>query len=401
MMRTSEEAVQFWFQHINYERDTPKRHDLKLDRMCTLLDRLGNPHHRLKIIHIAGSKGKGSTAAFLASILQQAGYRTGLSTSPHLVDVSERAQINREPISPEDLTRLMNEIAAVTEDPSDPLPATFFEIGVALSFLHFAQQNVDFAVVEVGLGGRFDSTNVCQPLISVITSVSYDHQRILGSTLAQIAREKAGIIKHGIPTISGVVDLEAEEVVTQVCRRQQSRLLRLGRDFGYQHRPAKVDAQTWEPSQVSVWTAKNEYPELSQGLIGEHQAANATLAIACAEELQRQGTALSPVAIREGLTCTSWPARLEVMSRDPLVLLDCAHNVASAQALMTALRTSFPGSPTSQRFLIFATSQDKDLAGILRALAPHFHRDSVDELAGSSTTGATRGSGIGRAEGHR
>src|ERR1019366_9193389 len=231
---TYEEAIQFWFGRVNYEQKSPHVGDFKLDRMRHLLELLGNPHDGLRIVHIAGSKGKGSTSAMLASILQHEGYSVGLFTSPHLVAVEERIQIDQAPIGRDDLAGLMQEIVAFAP-PAFLQELTFFEIGPALGFLHFARRRVDFAVVEVGLGGRFDSTNVCDPLFSIITSISFDHTQILGDTLAKIAYEKAGIFKPRRVTISGVRNGEAQHVIEAVCRERRAPLRQIDADFRYTH----------------------------------------------------------------------------------------------------------------------------------------------------------------------
>src|SRR5262245_34187357 len=237
---TYREALDFWYRRVNFELKSPQPADLKLDRIRRLLSLLGNPHERLRIVHVAGSKGKGSTSALLASILGQAGYRVGLFTSPHLVRVEERIQIDFQPIAAHDLTTLLAEIRDVSSrEPwqGGTLEAslTFFEIATALGFLHFEQQGVDVAVVEVGLGGRFDSTNVCRPLASIITSISLDHVQYLGNTLASIAGEKAGIIKPGRPAISGVRAPEARGVIECVAAERAAHLIQLDRDFRYTH----------------------------------------------------------------------------------------------------------------------------------------------------------------------
>ncbi|HEV2948682.1 MAG TPA: Mur ligase family protein, partial [Gemmataceae bacterium] len=300
---TYEEAIAFWFGRINYEQRTPRLTDFKLDRMRTLLDLLGNPQHRLRIVHVAGSKGKGSTSAMLESILRHAGYRTGLFTSPHLSQVEERIQVDARPIPPQALAALMNEIrAAIHRMEEDDFSsatasqgATFFEVATALGFLYFARQEVDLAVVEVGLGGRFDSTNVCQPLVSVITSISFDHTQQLGNRLAEIAMEKAGIVKPDRPTISGVTDPEPRQVIEAICRERHSSLQQLGTDLHFQHRPGQVfkeETRNQKPEKLSVvrvTTARRAWPAMKLGLWGEHQAANAALAVACVELLQDQG----------------------------------------------------------------------------------------------------------------
>jgi dihydrofolate synthase/folylpolyglutamate synthase len=369
-----EDALHFWFSQVNYEQRSPSPSDLKLDRMRELLARLGDPHTQLRIVHVAGSKGKGSTSAMLAAVLQQAGYRVGLFTSPHLSRVEERVQIDGDAITERELAALLAEVRLAMEAPSSPLCATFFEIATALGFLHFQRRDVDIAVIEVGLGGRFDSTNVCLPEVSLITSISLDHTRQLGSRLASIALEKAGIVKFGRPTISGVTVEEAQTVIEQICQERQAPLAQLNKDFRYHYDPGVASVDPEGPAfqvapRVQVTTEQQQWPPMDLGLLGEHQAANAAVVIACVEELNRAGWHVNTDHVAEGLARVQWPARLEIVGRQPLVLLDCAHNGASAQALVDALLVSFP---PGRRSLIFAASSDKDIAAMFRVLAPHF-----------------------------
>jgi dihydrofolate synthase / folylpolyglutamate synthase len=377
-----EDALAFWYGRVNYEQRTPQPDDLKLDRMKALLARLGNPEKRLRLVHVAGSKGKGSTSALLASVLSRAGYRTGLFTSPHLCSVEERLQVDGQPVNREELTALLQDVRAATEAGPVPLDTTFFEIATAAGFLHFQRRRVDAAVIEVGLGGRFDSTNVCRPLVSVITSISHDHTQLLGNTLGKIAFEKAGIVKAGVPVVSGATAPEAREVIEAICRRRRAPLRQLGVDFSYHHEPGEVTATTLRRPRVRVGTARRAWPEMEVNLLGDHQAANAALAVACVERLADLGWRLPDAAVGEGLASVSWPARLEVLSRRPLVVLDCAHNLASARALVETLTTSFPDHP--RRRLVFASSSDKDVAGILAELAPHFAHVHLTRYAQSA-----------------
>jgi dihydrofolate synthase/folylpolyglutamate synthase len=385
---TYEQALAFWYRHINYEQRTPQPGDLKLDRMRALLHLLGDPQERLRILHVAGSKGKGSTAAMLAHVLQTAGYRTGLFTSPHLCRVEERVQVEGGPIAPGELAALMGEVqqaVAVLERRSPPAPVTFFEIVTALGFLHFVRRRVEVAVVEVGLGGRFDSTNVCRPLVSAITSISYDHTQQLGTRLSSIALEKAGIVKPGRPAVSGAVTPEARAVITSICRERQAPLRQLGVDFSYAYQPGRVTAEAERRPAVRVRTWRRTWPELELGLLGEHQAANAAVVLACVEELRALGLHVPDAAVAEGLATVSWPARLEVVGRRPLVVLDCAHNVASVEALVETLASSFP---PARRLLVLAVSNDKDLAGMCRVLAPHFQRAYLTRYGNSPRSAA-------------
>lgn len=380
---TYDEALDWWFSHVNFEQRTPTPRELKLDRMRALLQQLGDPHRNLRIVHIAGSKGKGSTAAMLASIAQQAGYRTGLFTSPHLSHLEERFQVDGKPITAPELTQLLGEIRQVLEASRSfrNRPPTFFEIATALGLLHFLRRRVEVVLLEVGLGGRLDSTNVCSPRLSVITSISYDHTRILGDKLALIAREKAGIIKPGCPVVSGVTAPEAREVIASVSQQQRAPLMQLERDFRFQYHPGQVSASGYVPARVEVQTSTRKWPLLEIGLLGEHQGANAAVVLACVEQLNQQGWHLSDQAVVRGLAQVHWPARLEVMNRRPFLLLDCAHNVASAEALVETLRQSFP---SGRRLLVFACSADKDIAGIFQVFAPVFSHAYLTRYTTSS-----------------
>ncbi|MCI0463229.1 MAG: bifunctional folylpolyglutamate synthase/dihydrofolate synthase [Gemmataceae bacterium] len=380
---TFEQAIRYWFGRVNYEQRSPNPSDLKLDRMRALLARLGHPEQRLRIVHVAGSKGKGSTSALLDSILRHAGYRTGLFTSPHLSRVEERIQIDGAPISADELTALIEDVRPAVEEMDrrkapDAIGVTFFEIATALGLLHFVRRRVEVAVLEVGLGGRFDSTNVCQPLVAVLTSISYDHMEQLGNTLTRIAFEKAGIVKPSRPTVSGVRAPEARMVIERICRERGAPLRQLDVDFHYTHEPGLITAEAQRLPRVRVVTNRRAWPAMELGLLGEHQAANAAVAVATIEHLHDSGLHISEQAVAAGLAKVNWPARMEVLGRRPLVVLDCAHNLASVQALLDTLRESFPlhssgsGDEAPRRLLVFAGSGDKDLPGMLELLAPHF-----------------------------
>jgi dihydrofolate synthase/folylpolyglutamate synthase len=369
---TPQQARAFWFGLVNYEQRSPAAGDLKLDRMRALLARLGDPQRRLRILHVAGSKGKGSTSAMLAAILRQAGYRTGLFTSPHLCRVEERFQVDGQPITEAELTTLLSEVhhVAPANPPAGPAPLTFFEVATAVGLLHFVRRRVDAAVLEVGLGGRLDSTNVSLPAVAVITSISYDHTQQLGNRLASIAWEKAGIVKPGRAVVSGAVVAEARTVIERVCRERGSPLRQQGEDFHFASEPGEVTATGLRRPRVRVTTRQRAWPWMEVNLLGKHQAANATVAVAAIEVLREQGWHIGDAAVAAGLAGVEWPARLEVLGRRPLIVLDCAHNVASANALVETLRVSFP---PGRRWLVFASSSDKDVIGMFRVLAPHFH----------------------------
>jgi dihydrofolate synthase/folylpolyglutamate synthase len=340
---TYDDATAFWFGRINYEVKAAAPEDLKLERMRAFLRRLGDPHDRLRIVHITGTKGKGSTAAMLGSVLQAAGYRVGLFTSPHLGSVEERMQVNGAPITREEFTTLMEQVAPAVralEAESDQSP-TFFEISTALGMLHFLHRRVDVAILEVGLGGRFDSTNVCRPLVSIITTVGHDHMAQLGNAVEEIAYQKAGIIKRGVPVVCGVQDAAARRVIDAVAR--------------------EMSAEVRSPSGAFPYEV---------GLLGAHQIDNAKLAALTVEVLNSRGFTIPAAALAKGLKEVRWPCRIEVVARDPLVVLDCAHNVPSAQALADTLVESLPVS--GRRSLVFAVSCDKDYPAMLRIIAPLF-----------------------------
>jgi dihydrofolate synthase/folylpolyglutamate synthase len=381
-MLSEQQAREFWYGLVNYEQRNPAATELKLDRMRALLRRLGEPHRRLRIVHVAGSKGKGSTAAMLAEILVRAGYRTGLFTSPHLSRVEERFQVDGRPITGPELTELLREVHDCVQDPRQTFARglTFFEVATAIGFLHFVRRRVDAAVLEVGLGGRLDSTNVCQPAVALITSISLDHTQQLGDRVASIAREKAGIVKPGRPTVSGATAPEARAVIEEICRQRRSPLAQLGVDYRYEYEPGRVAARGTWPARMRVTTRRQSWPWLPLALMGEHQAANAAVTLAAVEELRRQGWHLPDAAVAAGLAGVFWPARLEVIGRRPLVVLDCAHNVASAHALVDTLQASFPAA---RRWLVFAGSSDKDLAGMFRVIAPHFEHAFLTRFTGN------------------
>jgi dihydrofolate synthase/folylpolyglutamate synthase len=365
---TYDEAVAFWFGRINYEVRSATPQDLKLERMRALLRLLGNPHDRLRIVHITGTKGKGSTAAMIAAILRSAGYRVGLFTSPHLVRVEERIVVDGSPIAPAELATRMAEVAAAVRelDAGPGPPPTFFEISTALGYLHFACRRVDVAVVEVGLGGRFDSTNVCRPLAAVVTSIGLDHTAQLGTTLEAIAYQKAGIIKPRVPVVSGVAHPGARAVIERVAAEQDAPVWAVGREFWYGYTPGTIAVR----SRARIGTPQTGEIEYELGLLGEHQAANAAVAVAVVQVLRGLGLSVPEGAVGRGLRDVRWPARVEVVSMQPLVVLDSAHNEPSIEALVRTLTASIeaPG----RKSVIFAVSSDKPYPEMLSVLAGYF-----------------------------
>jgi len=340
--------------------------DFNLERMRVLMALLGSPEQKYPSLHVAGTKGKGSTSALMASALTAAGYKTGLYTSPHLQDYVERIQIDGRPISHAQLVKLVEQVrphvAAVPK-------LTTFEITTALGFLHFAQQNVEAAVIEVGLGGRLDATNVVIPRVSVITSLSYDHMVVLGNTLTLIAGEKAGIIKPGIPVVSSPQKDEARVVLERVAGERHAPLTLVGREVLFAAGEHSLDGQTLTVSSKQEAERSKQAAETSQEsvilrvpLLGRHQVANAATAYAA---LKASGLNVSDEAISRGFAGVTWPCRFEIVRREPPVILDSAHNQDSFEKLAQTLEDYFPGRPV---LLIFGSSEDKDVGGMLAAL---------------------------------
>ncbi|HET6328960.1 MAG TPA: folylpolyglutamate synthase/dihydrofolate synthase family protein [Planctomycetaceae bacterium] len=383
-VHTYDQAIEFLLGRINYERVTGiafSSDDQKLSRMRRLLEQTGNPHEGLKVIHIAGTKGKGSTSAMAASILTAAGQKTGLFTSPHVSAFEERMVVDGASPSPGHLVDLVNRLIEPIEHmdraPEGPGP-TYFELATAIAWLYFRDCAVDLAVLEVGLGGRLDATNVCEPHVSVITNISRDHTNVLGNSTAEIAREKAGIVKAGVPVISGVDSGPAGDVIEAVCLRHQSPLYRLGRELLWRpHR--NDDSIADDPNDgtagrgIDVDTPWGKWAGLRVPLLGHHQSDNAALAVAAATLLRQEGLRIPDAAVARGLSEVRWPARIEVLGTRPTIVVDAAHNWAATAALLRTIQHDFPG--VSRKILIFAATRDKDVAGMLRQLLPGF--DSV------------------------
>lgn len=367
---TYEQAIEYLYGRINYERlnaDAYTTSDFKLDRMRLLLERIGNPQDRIPVVHVAGTKGKGSTCAMIASVLTQAGYRTGLYTSPHLIRYEERFVVDGVQPEPQAVVDLVNRIrphvAAMDRLPTKMYP-TYFEITTALAWMHFVDCGVQLAVLETGLGGRLDSTNLCRPLVTIITNISRDHTQLLGSTVREIAGEKAGIIKDGVPVISGVRHPDAVDVVRTVSQSHHAPLWLAGSEISYRCETTTSTEKRW---QVAV--PGTVLPAIPVALRGEHQAANAALALSAVVRLRDAGWTITDAVIEAGMRSVRWPARVEEVGRQPSVILDAAHNWESAKALVQALSER---PPTGRRILVFATTRDKDFRGLVRILLPHF-----------------------------
>jgi dihydrofolate synthase/folylpolyglutamate synthase len=343
-----------------------QRHGIKLglSNTLSLMDILGNPHQSFRSIHIAGTNGKGSTAAMIASILQTSGLKVGLYTSPHLVSFTERIRINGVTIPEERVADLVSTLNSELLT-LNSLSPTFFEFTTAMAFQYFDEEDVDIAVIEVGMGGRLDATNVIIPMVSIITNIGYDHQEFLGSTLAEISREKAGIIKNKVPVISANNSPEVIKVIERRSEENESKLYIFGRDFRAEHR----SQVTGHRSQIlDYYGIKQVFKDLELSLLGHHQIVNASLALA-ATEIISIGIELEESAIRKGLKEARWEGRLEVLSRNPTILLDGSHNEEAASALRRALEEIF--LPEHDRlFLIVGMMKDKNIRGFLKTLAP-------------------------------
>lgn len=349
------------FEYVDYSRTRQIPYNAStynLERMRELCTLLGEPQDRYPSLHIAGSKGKGSTAAMISAILQAAGYRTGLYTSPHLHSFRERIRVDGDLISREDVVRLWEQIRPQV----DALHATTtFEIITALAFEHFRQKEIDWAVLEVGLGGRLDATNVVTPAACAITPLSYEHTDLLGHTLSLIAFEKAGIIKPGVPVIVGPQTPEAMAVIEEVAAQAGAELCRVEHDWR-----CTVHESTHHGLRLDIHGPGITYENLALPLVGGHQAINATVAVALTHTLIQGGVAISADAIRKGLAQTFWPGRLERLSQNPLIVVDSAHNSHSTENLRASLNLF----PHHRLILLFGASVDKDIHSMLQVLGP-------------------------------
>ncbi len=372
-------ALAFLYGRINYERtlSVPYRTSaFNLERFRDFLNSLGNPQQQLPAVHITGTKGKGSTAHLVAAILAAAGLNTALYTSPHLERLEERFVIAGEPIATNEFVRWMAHLQPLVEDSDRAAEArgdralTFFEVTTALAFLAFVDHRVDIAVLEVGLGGRLDSTNLCRPLVCGITSISFDHMKQLGNTLAAIAREKAGIIKPGVPVVSGVMDGEPRDVIREMSVTAGAKLWQRGEDFDFRFHAAGSNGESIAPGLIDYREGECEWRDLSLAMLGAHQGANAATAVALVRRLAEQGWPVTEAAIRAGLQNGKCPARVEWIPGSPPIVLDTAHNPASITALLDSLPPRTDAK--TPRVLIFAASQDKDVRAMLTLLLPQF-----------------------------
>ncbi len=366
-----QEAIGYLFKSTDYERMVHIRYNtttFDLRRMERLLDAVGNPHQGLKAAHVTGTKGKGSTAHMIASVVSAAGLKVGLFTSPHLVELEERIAIDSTPIDREELRELVGRAYAHIErmkGAGEASAPTFFEIMTCLGLLHFQDREVDLAVMEVGLGGRLDATNVITPLVSLITPVSIDHILQLGTRVSEIAAEKAGIIKPGIPVVCAPQAPEALRVIEEAVQHQSAPLYLVGRDVLV--RDLEVLSFPRVGARFSLRARWWNLEGLEIFLVGGHQVENAAAAVAAVQILRERGLDIRDHDVREGLKRARAPARIEVVSTSPLTVLDGAHNVASMRALVAALENNFP---PARRVLLFGIAKDKDVEGVLSEILP-------------------------------
>ena len=342
-----------------------QKHGIKLGlaTMTALMVRLGMPQTRYRALHIAGTNGKGSTAAMAAAILQAAGYRVGLYTSPHLVEFRERIRVNGEMIAESQVAQLTEQLQPLCQPDLSP---TFFEYTTAMAFQHFADSRVDVAVLEVGLGGRFDATNVVTPMACAVTTISLDHQEYLGNTRSSIAFEKAGIIKPRVPVVLGRLEDDAWRTIEEVARERQAPVFRLNADFCTEGE----GLQRFSYRGLGI-----HYDGLTCALEGRHQLDNAACALALLGAAAPQGIAVTSEAVRAGLRVVNWPGRLEVLDRRPTILVDGAHNPAAATALADYLTLSDRSYPSRPVVLVLGMMRDKDHRGFVDPL-----RSLVDEV---------------------
>ena len=325
-----------------------------LSKTSNLLKAFGNPHLHQKYIHIAGTNGKGSVSAMLESILMNSGLKVALYSSPHLVRFTERFRINGKEIPPGQVADLVKDLKRVI-DPTQP--PTFFEVTTAMALIYFAREKPDISIMEVGMGGRLDATNVIRPMASVITNISLDHQSFLGPRLTDIAGEKAGIIKPGIDLVTAATQPQVIKVFSDTCKRRKAPFWRVGKEIRYRRNGA----------QLNYYGMGRIERDLDLGLLGKHQLRNAALALAVIELIERRGFTVSSDHIREGLNKTRWPGRMQVVSKKPLIILDGAHNPDAMRILVNSMRDAFQWK---HLILVLGVMGDKDIPRIIKRIIP-------------------------------
>jgi dihydrofolate synthase/folylpolyglutamate synthase len=325
-----------------------------LSKTSNLLKAFGNPHLHQKYIHIAGTNGKGSVAAMLESIWMNSGLKVALYSSPHLVRFTERFRINGKEIPPGQVADLVKDLKRVIDQTQPP---TFFEVTTAMALIYFAREKPDISIMEVGMGGRLDATNVIRPMASVITNISLDHQSFLGPRLTDIAGEKAGIIKPGIDLVTAATQPQVIKVFSDTCKRRKAPFWRVGREIRYRRNGA----------QLNYYGMGRIERDLDLGLVGKHQLRNAALALAVIELIERRGFTVSSDHIREGLNKTRWPGRMQVVSKKPRIILDGAHNPDAMRNLVNSMRDAFQWK---HLILVLGIMGDKDIPKIIKRIVP-------------------------------
>ncbi len=363
-LRTFRSALNFLRKVTDYEQLKPvryDRHNFSLARMNRLLTALGNPHKHLRTVHIAGTKGKGSTAAMLSNMLQACGYTVGLYSSPHVLDIRERLTVNDLWITEPEFVRLVNLLVPVVNHTKGPQP-TFFDVMTAMAFLFFVEKQVDVAVIEAGMGGRLDSTNVIKPEVCGITSISLDHVQQLGNTLDAIAQEKGGILKSGIPAISAPQAPDAKNTLKQLATNLGVPLRFTGDDIEFSYR-FESSRMVGPHTRVCLTTPSSRFEHLHVPLLGEHQAINCGVALGLLDALKTRGFDIDDQQATKGLGKVSLPGRMEILKQQPCVLLDGAHNAASVEALMRTIGQSIS---YDSMIVIFGCQDGKDIDGMIR-----------------------------------
>ncbi|MDQ4078899.1 MAG: bifunctional folylpolyglutamate synthase/dihydrofolate synthase [Chloroflexota bacterium] len=367
-----EDALDYIWGLVNFETKPPEtREPYSLERMWALMAQLGDPQERLRVVHVAGTKGKGSTSAMMESVLRAAGHRTALYTSPHLHDPRERLCVGGEPISEEAFIALVERLRPHIESLEE---VTTFEALTAMAFLWFAESEVDIAVLEVGLGGRLDATNLVTPLLSVITPLALEHRAVLGDTIEEIAAEKGGIIKPGVPVVTATQSPGALAVLRQIAKERDAPLTVANEVWKGTRTHVSLEGQRFDITEMGQAAGAEigggyRYNDLFLPLLGEHQLRNATVAVVALHLLREQGVLWDEAALREGLAGVEWPARVEVLQRGPLVVVDGAHTAESAAALVSTLQEAVVGG-WARSTLVLGISGDKNLPVLLDELDP-------------------------------
>jgi dihydrofolate synthase/folylpolyglutamate synthase len=362
-----DEAIGYLFEKTDYEKQERLSYNVStfnLKRMEKLLSLLGNPHKKFNTVHIAGTKGKGSTATMLARMLEANNYKVGLYTSPHLVSLNERIAVNSEIIQDSEMHGLMNRAYASIEKLSKNDPPTFFEIMTALAFMHFVDTKVDIGIIETGMGGRLDSTNVILPKVVGITSLSIDHVQQLGDTIDKIAKEKAGVFKRGVPVVTVQQEPEAMRVLKAHAISVKAPLSVTGEDIDFSHR-FETSMEHGPHTRICLTTSTSKFEHLRVPLHGRHQAINCGLALAMLDKLKVSGYKIDNGKATDGLDKVTMPGRMEIICDDPRIMIDGAHNAASIEALIHAIGQHVP---YDSMVVIFGCNKDKDVKGMLRKL---------------------------------